>query len=255
MTSIFWQEFAVLFIATLLGSAAVLPYGLRMAASKPLKFSKPTLYLLSIAQGAVLFAVVIGLGLLAAHAVGFGAPYIEAMLSGATAPDPIGLFTALVLGAIAGGILLIADLSFLPYWPEALRGMALKTTTLENFLASFYGSINEELLMRLFGFSILVWLLSFAWYPNVATYWIANIVMTILFGLGHLPSLKRVVGSLPPLMVIRSLVLNAPIGLLCGGLFWTYGIEAAIIAHFSADIVYHVFGTFVLRRKLAANGA
>src|SRR5262249_43248571 len=62
-------------------------------------------------------------------------------------------------------------------------------------------------------------------------------------------------GSLPPLMVIRSLVLNAPIGLLCGGLFWTYGIEAAIIAHFSADIVYHVFGTFVLRRKLAANGA
>lgn len=33
-------------------------------------------------------------------------------------------------------------------------------------------------------------------------------------------------------------------------LFWTYGIEAAIVAHFSADIIYHVLGTVILRRKL-----
>jgi hypothetical protein len=46
-------------------------------------------------------------------------------------------------------------------------------------------------------------------------------------------------------------LLNAPIGLVCGWLFWTYGIEAAIIAHFCADIVYHVCGAAVLRRKLA----
>jgi membrane protease YdiL (CAAX protease family) len=46
-------------------------------------------------------------------------------------------------------------------------------------------------------------------------------------------------------------LLNAPVGLVCAWLFWTYGIEAAIIAHFCVDIVYHVCGAAVLRRKLA----
>jgi hypothetical protein len=66
-----------------------------------------------------------------------------------------------------------------------------------------------------------------------------------------LPALKGLLGNMPRLMVVRSLVLNAPVGLVCGWLFWTYGIEAAIIAHFAADIVYHLFGTLILRRKLA----
>jgi membrane protease YdiL (CAAX protease family) len=73
--------------------------------------------------------------------------------------------------------------------------------------------------------------------------------MAILFGIGHLPALKSLLGRISPLMLARSLLLNAPIGLICGWLFWTYGIEAAIVAHFSADIVYHVFGTVVMRLR------
>jgi membrane protease YdiL (CAAX protease family) len=152
----------------------------------------------------------------------------------------------------------MADLLFLPYWPEKLVETARKTTLWENFAASFYGGIDEEIFMRLFGLSALAWVLSrivpsSAGMPSSADLWSANIVIAILFGLGHLPALKNLLGRISPVMFARSLLLNAPVGLICGWLFWTYGIEAAIVAHFSADIVYHVLGTVVLRRKLSAH--
>jgi hypothetical protein len=246
---IFWIEFGVLFISALIGAAAVIPYSLRLAHGKPLKFSKPVLVLLSLAQNAVIFAIAIGVGLLAAHIQGLGAPYIEALIAGASIPPLHGLMVGMLLGLALGALLLIADLFFLPYWPQALRDVSLATTPAENLLASVYGGINEELLMRLFGLSGLIWLVSFVWHSSSAVFWTINVIITIVFGLGHLPALKATVGTMPRLMVVRSLLLNAPIGLACGWLFWTFGIEAAIVAHFFADIVYHVFGTFVLRRK------
>jgi hypothetical protein len=250
MFNVFWQEYGILFAAALLGSAAVLPYGLRLAQNRPLRFSLPTLVLLSMMQNAVIFGVVVLLGLAAAHAIGSGAPYVEAVLGGTYPPSGIGLAVAAAWGFVAGAALLIADLFFIPYWPKPLLDTAKKTTVLENFLASFYGGINEELLMRFFGLSALLWLASLVSQPNALIFWVANILMTIVFGIGHLPALKGVAGSISRVMLARTLLLNAPVGLVCGWLFWTYGIEAAIVAHFSADIVYHVCGTFVLRRKL-----
>jgi Type II CAAX prenyl endopeptidase Rce1-like len=261
MTSIFWPEFGVLFVASLLGGLAVMPYSVKLLstpARSNLKMSMRTMLLLSFLQTAILFAIVSGVGLFAAHAIGLGAPLLEAALAGSLSLrilwPTIGI--AAVLGAIAGAVLLIADLLFLPYLPKQLVDASLRTTLQDNFLASFYGGINEELLMRLFGFSVLAWLVSLAFHttagaPTVTVLWLVNVVMTILFGLGHLPALKSAAGGISRVMFARSLILNAPIGLLCGWLFWTYGIEAAIIAHFSADIIYHVFGTVVLRRKLS----
>jgi hypothetical protein len=153
------------------------------------------------------------------------------------------LLPAIGLGVLGGAVLLLLDLLFLPYWPPELVDFAQRTTLWENFLASFYGGLNEEIFKRLFGFSVLTWLLSRVW-------WTANVIMAVLFGLGHLPAIKILLGSIPPPMFIRALLLNTPIGLICGWLFWTYGIEAAVLAHFSADILYHVAGTIVLRSKL-----
>jgi hypothetical protein len=249
----FWPEFAILFVAALIGAAAVVPYSLRMTRGKPLKLSMPVVLLLALAQNAVLFGISIGLGLLAAHAVGLGLPYLEAMLAGTNIPPPTGLLAGLVTGVVAGAALLVADLLFEPYWPQPVRELTLNSTALENLLASLYGGIDEELLLRLFGLSGLVWLMSLVWHPSSSApdptvLWLANVVMTILFGLGHLPALAQMLGRLPPLMVVRSLLLNAPVGLACGWLFWTFGLEAAIVAHFAADIVYHVFGSWALRR-------
>lgn len=74
--------------------------------------------------------------------------------------------------------------------------------------------------------------------------------MAVLFGIAHLPALKVLLGNIPPPMLVRTLLLNAPVGLVCGWLFWAHGIEAAMLAHFSADLVYHAIGTEALLRTL-----
>src|SRR5262249_30761883 len=202
----------------------------------------------------------IGVGLLAAHAIGLGAPYIEAGLASIGSKQAIVqmLLPSVGLGVLGGALLLLLDSFFLRYWPPGLVDFARRTTLWRNFLASFYGGLNEEFFMRLFGFPVLAWLLSRVWHtpaglPTDAVFWTANVIVAVLFGLGHLPATKNLLGSIPPPMFIRALLLNAPIGLICGWLFWTYGIEAAVLAHFFADIVYHVAGTIVLRSKLRAN--
>jgi Type II CAAX prenyl endopeptidase Rce1-like len=261
MARAFWSEFAILLAAALLGSLAIIPYSVRLLTSsqhKPLlKFPLPTRLLLSFLQTAVLSALAIGIGLSAAHAIGLGAPYIEAGLASTGSKQAIVqmLLPSIGLGVLGGAVLLLLDLFFLAYWPPELVDFAQRTTLWENFLASFYGGINEEIFIRLFGFSVLTWLLSRVWHtpaglPTDAVLWTGNVIVAVLFALGHLPATKNLLGSIPPPMLVRALLLNTPIGLICGWLFWTYGIEAAVLAHFFADIVYHVAGTIVLRSKL-----
>ena len=116
MVILFWLEFGILFVASVAGSVAVLPYGLRLLPKdKPLRMSMPRLVVLSLLQGAVIFAIATGVGLWAAHSIGLGAPYIEATLAGsgsAQALIPM-LQIAIIFGALGGAILLIADFFFL----------------------------------------------------------------------------------------------------------------------------------------------
>jgi hypothetical protein len=257
MTYPFWSEFTILFIATLIGSAAVMPYSLELLKSamekKATKMSLPKIVLLSLLQTAVLFAAVTWLGLLLAHSIGLGAPYIEALIAHSV-PPPLApmLWAAVVIGFSGGLFLSLADFLFLPHLPKPLIDSSRKTSPLQNFAASFYGGINEEILMRLFGLSLIAWILSRVWHtstglPTNIVFWFANIAMAVIFGLGHLPATKKITGAITPLLLIRSLILNGIIGIACGWLFVRYGIEAAIIAHFSADIIYHVGGSYVLR--------
>jgi hypothetical protein len=251
----FWGEFSVLYAGALLGSAALIPYVARLirASGKPLKLSPSVLLLLSFVQNALLFAVVVAMGVFAAHAVGRGAPFVVDLLAGRFPAQQAArvLSLAVGLGGLAGLFLLAADLALLPRLP-AFLDLARKTSLLENFLASFYGGINEEFLTRLLGVSGIAWLLSSGWRAAgpAATdgmAWSAIVIMAVVFGLGHLPAARAVAGRITSLIVARALILNGAIAVLCGWLFWRFGIEAAVLAHFTADIVYHVGGTALLR--------
>jgi hypothetical protein len=248
----FWGQFSILYAAALVGAACLIPYTLRLVRSsqRARKVSPTTLAVAGFAQNAVLFGVVVFVGLTAAHAIGFGAPYVAHLVGGnqPTQPWASTLLLAGATGAAGGFFLTVVDLVLLPRLP-ALLNLARKTSLGENFLASFYGGINEELLMRLLGISGLLWLASRV-SPSAASspaaVWGAIIVMAGLFALGHLPAARAVVGHINQLIVIRSLVLNGPVALLCGWLFWHYGIEAAVVGHLSADLIYHVGGTALL---------
>jgi hypothetical protein len=250
-----WAKFAILYVAALLGGLAIAPYTLRLIESsgKQVRISPRRLVLLSVLQQAVLYAIVVVAGLYASRAVGLGSPYIDWALEGRVAEKNLGemIRSSLVLGAAAGVVLLALDIFLLPRFPVLLE-MARKTSLWENFTASFYGGVNEEFLFRLLGLSGTAWLLARLWHgpghrPSEAAFWTANGVMAVLFALGHLPAALGVVKRVTPLLVVRALVLNVPLAVACGWLFTRFGIEAAVVAHFTADVLYHVGGTTLLR--------
>ena len=239
----------------MLGALALVPYTLRLvkASKKPIKASATTVAVAGFVQNAIFFALVTAGGLFVARAAGLKAtPVIDAILAGRSPARALqALEWAAGLGAAAGVFLLVADLVFLPRMP-ALLALSRKASLWENFAASLYGGINEELLMRLLGVSGLAWLLAhFVWntqpgHPPDAAFWWSIAAMSVLFGLGHLPATASIT-KLTPLILIRALLLNGVVGVLCGYLFWRYGLEAAIAAHYVTDIVYHVFGTALLK--------
>ena len=78
------------------------------------------------------------------------------------------------------------------------------------------------------------------------TFWVANIIVAILFGLGHLPSAAMVM-HITPTVVVLALALNGIAAIAFGYLYWKRGLEAAMIAHFCADFVIYVVGVAFLR--------
>ena len=257
-TLINWKVFLILWIAGILSVIAVLPYSLSLQSSTlqnlNLPIPLPLLLAIQVLQNAVIFAIVIFAGMFFASRVGLGAPILES----ATHREPVTekvralLPLSIILGII--GTLIVLGLEIFIFQPAMVKelGQAANVLNLQTsqpaawkgFLASFYGGIAEELLLRLFVMSLLVWLGRFLsktveGKPTAAVMWTANILAAILFGLGHLPALTTLI-PLTPLVIIRTIVLNGLLGIVFGWLYWKRGLEAAMISHFSADLVLHV---------------
>ena len=251
-----WREFLILWAAGVWGVIAVLPYTLTLQA--PLIEQMPTLPMPlavlivgHIVQNAVLVAIAVGLGLLLATRIGLGAPLLEARLAGEAVGQRLRalLVPSVLAGAAAGIAIIVLDLLVFASGMPAATLTGEHPPAWQGFLASFYGGITEELLMRLFLMSLLAWLLGLVWReapgrPAAGAFWTANLGAAILFGLGHLPATAALV-PLTSFVVLRAIVLNGIGGVVFGHLYWRRGLEAAMLAHFSADIVLHVLAPLV----------
>ena len=251
-----WKVFAVLLSAGVFGVLAILPYLLAFIKKLPIEPppSLPVLLLMQFLQGTILVGVAVGVGLLVAGKVGLGAPLLEDWLAGekiAQRLKPL-LQTSITAGVGVGVILLLlAVFVFIPLVPPLRIILAPDVAIWKKFLAAFYGGITEELLMRLFLFSLLTWLLSKVWpaegtAARAGVLWSVNVIVAILFGLGHLPVASLLI-PITPSVIVAALVLNGLAGITFGYLYWKHGLEAAIVAHFSTDIVLHVIRSALFR--------
>ena len=246
-----WKLFRILLGAGIFGTVAVFPYLLTIQGDvlKELPLSLPVVLLLSLVQTTVLLSITIFIGLLLGKKVGLGAP----LLSDWIAKKPIrqklksvGLL-GIKLGALAGVLIIGFDYIFLLF----MEPLVVPSTPLwQGFLGSFYGGVVEEILIRLFLVTTLVWLMwrfskSKNEKPTSSTVWIAILIASIVFGLGHLPA-TAVLTTITPLIVFRAVLLNGIGGVVFGWLYWKKGLESAIIAHFTADIFLIVILPLIL---------
>ncbi|AKC88145.1 hypothetical protein WQ53_02710 [Pseudoxanthomonas suwonensis] len=231
-----------------LSAAALIPY---VAQLMPEVFAKVPLPLgvIAAAQGAQAMAVagvLAWLGLRMGHRVGLGSPVMHAWLVRRQRPDWARLQPA--RAALLGIAAALAILALAPLIDRAMPPMlqppataSAGATALNGFLASFYGGIVEELILRLFLMTLLLWIVArlCGRTPPAWAYWAAIVAAALLFGAGHLPAAAQIWG-LEPVVVLRTLLLNGIAGVAFGWLYWKRGIEMAMLAHFSADLVLHV---------------
>lgn len=232
-----WKLFGLLFGAGMLAVLCVMPYALSLQADLVKQIALPlsAIVAVSMLQSAVLLAIAVFFGLLLGKRVSLGAPLLEAWLGHHPTKGKLKKVWPLSigLGVLVGILINIFDRIFaLSIDMSAI----ISPARWQGFLASFYGGIVEEILLRLFLMTLFVWLFSKITKKGA---WPAIILSALLFGLGHLPATAAFT-ALTPLVITRAIILNGIGGVVFGWLYWKKGLESAIMAHFSADIMIHV---------------
>jgi hypothetical protein len=235
--------------AAMVGVVAVLPLALTIVGDVPVPL--PVLVGAQLVQSAVLVTGAAALGLWLGPRVGLGAPLIQRAVHG----EPVGgelrrlLPGSALLGAAAAAVILAAELTV---FTGAVQ-TEVAPPLWQRLLASLYGGITEEVLMRLGLFSVLAFGLAAVLrrvgrpLPEPAL-WAVNLVVGLLFGAGHLPALAAV-AELTGAAVVRTLALNLIGSLVFGWLYWRRGLVAAMAAHLTADLVLQVGGALLVTTR------
>ncbi|MFD2180943.1 CPBP family intramembrane glutamic endopeptidase [Rhodoplanes azumiensis] len=227
------RAFFVVWLAGLVGAAAVIPYAFTLhgKVSEHAPMSPLWLASMSLAQSAVSLAIATFVGLRLLGPAGYELiptrPYAR---------------LSILLGVGVAGAIVVAEASFVHFSSyTGLPGVAVPAVW-QGLLASLYGGITEEILSRLFVMTLVAWAVGrlFGRSPRSAPVArSAILVSALLFGIGHLPALAQS-GSLSAIVVVRTVCLNAMGGVVFGWLYWRRGLVAAMLAHLTADLVLHV---------------
>lgn len=223
----------LLWVLCLIGSWSVLPY-VHYLGILPLSLSILTLILLGTIQAALLYGLVCYLSfklLPKTDLQPFAVKHLkrQTIYPGVIFGLSVGLIIYILDRTVFQDSLLVAGLASPPTWASAL--------------ASIYGGINEEVLLRLFLFTLVYFIsrkiFKFASHNRLYFLWLTNIIIALIFGLGHLPAAFKLITP-SSFEIFRVLLLNGIPGLVFGWLYWSRGLWSAMLAHFMADLVIHV---------------
>ncbi|WP_429841610.1 CPBP family glutamic-type intramembrane protease [Brevibacillus sp. FIR094] len=191
-------------------------------------------------QSCVFLALATAIGLWLMPSTGLRLSILDHWVSGAKLPFSFWTFWAVSIssGVAVGLLVKWVDRYFFQPHMTTIMGKEPISSRFFGFLSSFYGGVCEEVLMRLGVMTVVVFLAQKMGWMGIS-YWLGICVAAIVFAASHLPTNYMTYGK-GNVVTIWTLLLNGILGILFGFLYWRYGLEAAIISHFSADIVLHV---------------
>jgi hypothetical protein len=189
-------------------------------------------------------------GLWLGSKIGLGTPLLKALLN--RSPDAgrqLGRDTLLAvsLGLSTGLLLWILRIVSVEFLPPNLPELGHRGA-IGGLLVSISAAIGEEVWLRLGVMTTLAWLIMRTLGqpvlgPKVA--WTAIVTAALGFGAIHLPQLAAA-GAATTIGIAATMLGNTLVGIVCGWLFWRRGLVAAILAHFSIDVVLHVLPTLLV---------
>ena len=231
---------------------AIQPYALTITNN-----TNPKIWKLVIAAGfdLLLIAVLGAAGLWFASRVGLGMPFIEDSAKRESVwnrlPGVMGM--SILAGIVAAFLVIGISIGTSPLMKHVNEILAERYPTgqmdppaWQGLLAAFSAGVTEETMFRLFGLTLLAWLGSLLFRsqtgrPAAWLLWTGNILFAILFGLAHLPLTSQIGIPLDAVVVINTIILNGVAGVIFGWLYWSFGLESAMLAHMSAYVVLHGF--------------
>lgn len=242
-TIINWKLFFRLLVACVVVTFCVLPYTIALSPALAELFT-PAILVAQVIQATLVFGISIFFGLLLSKKMGFEMPVFEGK-------KPLKYLLSVINESVGFGVLggiLIVIFSFLFSSSLSFLKAEISVDIWKRILASFYGGFAEEIVFRLFIMTLFVWISTkFSkmknGYPTAIGILISIFLTTILFGLGHLGITSSLV-AITPVIIFRAVLLNGVSVFYCW-LYWKKGLESAMIAHFSSDIVIHVIAPFV----------
>lgn len=187
----------------------------------------------------LVFGVVVGL--YAAPRVEFTSHVVNRVTRGTSLLPAIqsDIKPVVAIGAVIGVMVFALEMVA----PERVgAGLTVEILVLELPQWVLWGGITEELIMRWGALSLLtlvLWRVSRKGKkrPSPTIVWSAIVVVALLFGALHLPTVAANYGGLTAELIVLFGGGNAIGGIAFGWLFWRYSLEAAMIAHAFANLV------------------
>jgi hypothetical protein len=245
-----WRIFWVLFVGAIFGAVSAYPYilgafGKTLRDSGKLSVGIPLFIAMQLMNLSLIFSMAVGLGLLMARKVDLRMPFLRAWLYHEPIKERPGFWRSSVVAGVIVGAVAVAVLDYyilprVPAWPSETA-----LPFWQRALAAIYAGVNEELLMRLFVFALILWLVQKIAGRSVrsstALFWTANFFGALALSALYLPTTAAIV-QLTPEVVLSVMGFNSIASLVFGYLCWYRGIESAMLAHFICDLVMHSVG-------------
>lgn len=218
-----------------LGGMLTIPYQMEAMSSildeQEIPLSVTTLSLIAGTQAAVMTFILSMLGLFFMKRVGLQLWKRDSAQKGWKLAILFGVITALVLSASD-------QFLFFSLIPE-LAEHEVEFSLISLFAGVFYGGVVEEVMMRLFLMSFLLFLLQKVRKADslpASSYWFIIVVTSFMFAVGHFPMTAALFDGLTPTLMIRGLLLNGIGGIFFGYLYWRYGLMFSILSHMFTHI-------------------
>jgi membrane protease YdiL (CAAX protease family) len=184
------------------------------------------------------------LGLILGQNVGLGAPLLKDLLNRKTGSGKKLLLDAklaICLGLGLGALLVLLRSVLQPFLPPEMPELGHRGA-LGGLLVSIGAAVGEEVWLRLGVLTIVARAFMYLYRRDgvdAVVGWSAIVVSAIAFGAMHLPQLASYEAA-SPVGVITTVLGNTLVGMSFGWLYWRRSLIAAMVGHFTVDIVLHV---------------
>jgi hypothetical protein len=207
------------------------------------RLTQKSLFFIFFLQTTVIVALSVAAGLYFGGKVGLSDPFLEELIRGKF--NLVNLLQQVGIGIAAGIVCALAWIwsyySFIrPNVDKASIAASEQARQQLGLLARVTsGGITEEIIFRWGLLSLSMWTVLWLTSSHAVAFWISIVITGIIFGLAHLPG-NFAKGCAPsPLLVTSTIIGNLWVSIVCGYLFWQYGIIAAIVVHMLFHVIWY----------------